>query len=84
MGRHIKSKRIGYGRNAENTGYRDDKYVKCWNCGFVCQTQRDARAKRGSTEGDGIEITGAGEDTDVTIDAGCPMCGCLTYKESRP
>ena len=57
MGRRIKSDRVVYGRNSENVALDDARYVKCWNCGFICHLDRDARSKRGSTEGDGISQT---------------------------
>ena len=95
----IPSTRVGYGRNRETTALHDDKYVKCWNCGFICQLQRDGRSQIGSTAGDGITHTDAenawgdkewgdkrwGESTadEPVVTLGCPFCGCLHYDRRR-
>ena len=54
MARKIKSTTVTHGRNAETPAYPDDQYVRCWNCGFICNLKRDHRARKGSKEGDGI------------------------------
>ena len=54
MGRRLRSKTVKFGRNAEITSYGDDKYVRCWNCRFICNTDRDLHARRGARSGDGI------------------------------
>jgi len=54
----IPSERVNTGRNAEHPAWRDDGYVKCSQCGFMCHLDRDARAPEGSRAGDGITISG--------------------------
>ena len=41
-------------RSAGGTGEDYKKYYRCWNCGFVCNEDRDALG--GSSSGDGISI----------------------------
>lgn len=94
MSRNIPSKTVRSGRNADETVYKDDQYVRCWNCGFPCNTGRDRRSPVGSHGGDGIslldagrwgaeewgtELWGGSSLTDPTVTAGCPHCGCLHY-----
>jgi hypothetical protein len=49
----IPSKSVHHGLNADNVGLRDDRYVRCTNCGFVCHLDRDLRAPFGSKTGQG-------------------------------
>ena len=94
----IPSKTVRYGRNADTTPYRDDKYVRCWNCGFPCNMDRDRRAPIGSHAGDGIyyqasgawgieiwgnEFWGGAGETEPIVTNGCPLCGCLHYDNRR-
>ena len=92
---NIPSKTIKYGRNRDNVPFADDKYVKCWNCGFICHLSRDGRASIGSRAGDGIthedalngwgaapygsKQWGGATRDDPTVNDGCPLCGCLHY-----
>jgi hypothetical protein len=34
--------------------WRDDRYVRCARCGFICNLDRDRRSREGSREGWGI------------------------------
>lgn len=95
----IPSKSIRYGRNRDNAAYDDDKYVKCWHCGFICQLQRDSRARIGSNAQDGITHVDAGNAwgdavwgnkrwgesvaNEPVVNAGCPQCGCLHYERKN-
>ncbi len=93
--RRVKSTTVKTGRNAEHPTYADDRYVKCWHCGFICNLDRDIRMR--GRAGDGITSyteTGGwgvgfwgidpwGDETDnpsnPVVTMGCPMCGCLHY-----
>lgn len=92
---NIPSETIKYGRNADNIPLADDKYIRCWKCGFINHISRNAKASIGSRAGDGISRDDGdnawgdakwgnkrwGESTaqDFTISAGCSFCGCLHY-----
>jgi len=88
------SRSVNYGRNSENVGLRDDRYVRCSKCGFMCHLDRDARAPRGSSAGDGntytttegwgsnnwgMSVWGDIGDVDPVTQAGCPFCGTYLY-----
>ena len=77
MGRRINSKAIHTGRNADEqagpqpyppgstTGpatWRDDRFVRCSRCGFICHLDRDRRAPEGSREGWGVNYTAVDND----------------------
>ena len=97
MARRVPSTRVKVGRHAEHVGYRDDGYVECRKCGFICHLDRDSRAGRGngiaftvtSYWGDGAwgnEVWGGGSVStlnDPTVTGGCPLCGTLNYQESN-
>jgi len=63
----VPSKTVKEGRNAEHPTLRDDGYVKCSHCGFMCHMDRDQRAPNGSRAGDGVTISGERtyEDTNI-------------------
>ncbi len=58
----------------------DGRYFKCWNCGFVCDSQRDITG-----DGSGVTTT-TYVDTDGVIKympdvvSGCPFCGTQQYQ----
>lgn len=54
-GRPVRSEAVEYGRNWDQGAYSDKRYVRCKRCGFMCQTQRDMHAKRGSRLGWGMK-----------------------------
>lgn len=108
MGRRIPAEPVRYGRNASTPLYDENRYIKCDHCGFICHLDRDARARRGSKEGDGVsypdtvtydeaDVTYDGTDSewdggtvsydgrrnDLSVDRGCPLCGCLLYYEDK-
>jgi len=56
-GRRVRSRAIHAGRNRDRGTYHDNKYVKCARCGFVCNTERDLSASRGSNLGWSINYT---------------------------
>ena len=55
MGGQIDSDAVNTGRNRDLSTLRDDRYVRCSKCGFICHLDRDRRSRRGSREGDGIK-----------------------------
>lgn len=67
-------------------GEKDDggKYYRCWNCGFICNIERDQLAQ-GNYDHGGV-VTAAFTDTDLTtsykpvVTGGCAFCGCRNYK----
>jgi len=77
MGREINSKAIHTGRNADGQGsgqpfppgsttpaqnLRDDKFVRCSRCGFICHLDRDRRSRDGSREGWGVNYSATDGD----------------------
>jgi hypothetical protein len=50
----INSDAVNHGLNRDVGKYKDDRYVRCWNCGFICHLDRDPRVRRGTRVGDGI------------------------------
>ena len=73
-----------YGHPERGDGQDSGRYYRCWNCGFVCDTQRDAL-------GDATSRSGAVYETYAQVDeygnptgetrwkpsessTGCPMC----------
>lgn len=93
MSKWIPSETIKTGEHAEHPAYEDDRYVKCWNCGFICHLERDKRGGRG----DGRVIVGPTYDSsnityddlitydqgldETKIEQGCPLCGALNYNQ---
>ena len=53
--RRIYSEPVRSGRNFDRGEYKDDAYIKCSKCGFVCNTQRDQNAPQGSRVGWGLK-----------------------------
>ena len=51
----VRSKAINYGRNEDRDALKDNKYVRCGKCGFVCQTQRDLKSNQRSHLGWGLK-----------------------------
>ena len=72
MSRRIPSKAIHSGWNPDypENGWEDDRYVRCWNCGFVCHLDRDSRDVKGSHAQDGIRHPSAAgyDESGVTYD----------------
>jgi len=69
---------------------RDNRFVRCSKCHFICHLDRDMRAPDGSKAEDGIDITsntystvdpsgGTRDQADPTVTNGCPMCGSYMY-----
>jgi hypothetical protein len=54
MGERIESTAVNYGRNIDKGTWRDDRYVRCSRCGFICHLDRDRKSIRGSRDGNGI------------------------------
>ena len=53
--RRIYSEPVRSGRNFDRGEYKDDAYIKCSKCGFVCNTQRDQYSTEGSHLGWGMK-----------------------------
>jgi len=53
--RRIFSEPVRHGRNFDRGEYKDDAYIKCSKCGFICNTQRDQYAPEGSRVGWGVK-----------------------------
>lgn len=51
MGRPIPSKMIESGYHFDQGSYRDNQYVRCSRCGFICNNDRDLRSHPGGYEG---------------------------------
>lgn len=71
-------------------GEREDtgKWYHCWNCGFVCNIDRDRLATVSVGSGSGVVV----KETTIYIDdvavivkypdvtGGCPFCGSFNYR----
>jgi len=70
MSRDVPSDAVHSGLNADKGTYKDDRHVRCKNCGFICNLDRDAKFPRGSKAGDGISHPGivAYDGSGVTYD----------------
>ena len=90
--RRLRSKAVNHGRNSEHVAYRDNRNIRCGNCGFICNMDRDTYMAEGTKAGDGITHAAAdagsgywtgsawtGTGYDFSVSAGCPFCGCLLY-----
>ena len=77
----VDSKAVVSGRNSEHPSFRDDRYVRCSQCGFVCHLDRDARYSEGSRAGTGITPTNVVNQVadDPVVSSGCPLCGSYRY-----
>jgi hypothetical protein len=51
----IRSDAVHYGRNKDLGTWRDDRYIRCARCGFVCHLDRDNPAPKGSKLGWGMD-----------------------------
>ncbi len=78
MGRRINSKAIHRGRHADQGTLKDDRYLKCTRCGFVCHLDRDQSASRGSTLGAGVKYPEKAtfDQLGVTFDGEDDNWGC--------
>jgi len=75
------SKAVHTGRNAEEPRRRDDNYVQCSRCHFMCHTDRDMHAPN-TKLGYGIVYTSTGTAgvDDPVVSNGCPQCGTYLYR----
>lgn len=59
----------------------DGRYFRCWNCGFICDSQRDVLVQNFGGVGTSTYV-----DTDgvtkykAEVYAGCPLCGSGNYR----
>lgn len=56
MGNPIRSDRVGWGRNRDLGTWRDDRFVRCSRCGWICHLDRDSRSKEGDRRGWGVNF----------------------------
>jgi hypothetical protein len=68
----INSEAVYHGRNQDTGAYKDDRYVRCDRCGFVCHLDRDHKEPEGSKLGWGsiqpsTTLDGAVTAGDTTI-----------------
>ena len=82
MSRHIRSKAVKYGLNFDqDRGQADDRYVRCWHCGFPCHLDRDLHVPKGSRSGDGIahppSAVSEYDESVVTYDGACDGFDCI-------
>lgn len=56
MGQRIRSKAVQHGYHYDQTAYRDNQYVRCSRCGFICNLDRDLRSSPGGWEGWGYNF----------------------------
>lgn len=82
----IRSDRVGHGINKDISTWRDDHYVRCARCGFVCHRDRDIRGHEGDRTGWGQTIPSTAlasavaiGDTTITVDSddGFPSSGYI-------
>lgn len=50
----IHSDAIHYGLNYDKGSLKDERYVRCRRCGFMCHLDRNRHSHAGSREGDGV------------------------------
>jgi hypothetical protein len=55
MGRWIESEAVSSGRNQDRGSRKDNEFIRCSRCRFICQISRDPRAPYGSRQGWGTE-----------------------------
>jgi hypothetical protein len=53
----IPSDSISTGRNPDLGTWKDNRYVRCQRCGFMCHLDRDSRASEGSRVGEGMSYS---------------------------
>ncbi len=76
MANKVYSKAVHRGMNADQSPWKDDRYVKCWNCGYTCHLDREGVERKGSRSGDGYtrsstQLNGsvAAGDGTITVDS---------------
>lgn len=64
----------------EDTG----KYFSCWNCGFICNVERDQLDYGDHARAGIVPTTFTDADGSTLyypkVTGGCPLCGCKNYK----
>lgn len=74
----IYSEAVNHGLNHDKGTYKDNRYIRCGRCGWVCHLDRDTRERDGSTIGYAITYVSMAYDTDYQYDAP------LVYNGTRP
>jgi len=76
MSRNIPSDAVNHGRNRDLATHRDNRYVRCWNCGLINNLDRETHSPRGSHKGDGftfpetqLNAAVTAGDATITVDA---------------
>jgi hypothetical protein len=72
----MRSDAINEGINRDKGKFRDERYVRCSHCGFICHLDRDSRAPRGSHAGSGMTYP---TTTSVVLDAKTGVVTSRTY-----
>ncbi len=89
----VRSEAVLSGRNNEHQALKDNRYMRCSKCGFICHMDRDMRSMRSAHIGDGVDLTtntytstdpdgGTQSQADPTVTSGCPLCGSMLYHEA--
>lgn len=68
---------------AENNDGRESKYVRCKQCGFICNRDRDSKGSGRGNEAVASITTDAGGTANAknpSVSGGCPLCGSSEYE----
>lgn len=65
---NIRSKRVYYGLNRDESTWRDDGFYRCKRCGFVVHEDRSPSEPEGSTVGEGIKYTEENNEYDRNLE----------------
>ena len=63
-GSRILSDAVHSGRNFDKGSRKDDRYVRCSRCGWICHLDRDMHIKEGAKVGWGSSYTGTYSNID--------------------
>jgi hypothetical protein len=78
-----------WGSDERGDGEDHGKWYECWNCGWLCNTDRDELggpdSKSNITPEPFLEVDQYGTATTATlykpvVESGCPFCGSLNWK----
>ncbi len=86
MGRPVNSEAVNSGRNFDQGKWKDQRYIRCSKCGFICHLDRDRKGVRGSREGWGATYseTYAYDESTIEYDqAGVGYNGYVSDRETH-
>ena len=79
-----------YGHPERGDGEDNGKYYRCWNCGFVCNVDRDALGDQSSRSGAAYETYAQVDEYGVATgktrykvsesSTGCPLCHSKNWR----